>query len=257
MPSPLPANRNEGSSSQSSRQMGTPRVSLIQSWYNSGSDRDGRPGTRHRTRPYGTLPLYGAGARHRRTARLACRDQQQHAGVLQERHRCGFGCGEGCPILRSCPCAKSETSGLPRRRSGTSPGTRRRPSSTSSWRYSPASCSGTGTSRSTPSDATFPAASTRCLRPPTCRSSRPRWPGCRERSPVPPLFERKPAPAAEPREPLPNGVPVRWSRPVGQFGGWVKLGSGCRHAASLCPTPIPYASSGVRPAKVEWGRRML
>ena len=44
---------------------------------------------------------------------------------------------------------------------------------------------------------------------------------------------------------------VRWSRPVGQFSGRVKLGSGCRQAASLSVTLAPYASSGVRPANVE------
>ena len=44
---------------------------------------------------------------------------------------------------------------------------------------------------------------------------------------------------------------VRWSRPVGQFNGRVKLGSGYCQAASLSITPAPYASSGVRPANVE------
>ena len=44
---------------------------------------------------------------------------------------------------------------------------------------------------------------------------------------------------------------LRWSRPVGQFSGRVKLGSGCRQAASLSVTLAPYASSGVRPANVE------
>lgn len=46
---------------------------------------------------------------------------------------------------------------------------------------------------------------------------------------------------------------MRWLRPFGQFGGLVKLGSGCCQAASST-TSIPfalYASSGVRPAKVE------
>jgi len=44
---------------------------------------------------------------------------------------------------------------------------------------------------------------------------------------------------------------LRWSRPFGQFGGRVKLGSGCRQAASLSIMPVPYASSGVRPPNVE------
>ena len=44
---------------------------------------------------------------------------------------------------------------------------------------------------------------------------------------------------------------VRWSRLVGQFGGPVKLASGCRQAASLSTAPISYASSGVRPPRVE------
>ena len=44
---------------------------------------------------------------------------------------------------------------------------------------------------------------------------------------------------------------LRWSRPVGQFSGRVKLGSSCRQAASLSVTLAPYASSGVRPANVE------
>jgi len=44
---------------------------------------------------------------------------------------------------------------------------------------------------------------------------------------------------------------LRWSRLVGQFGGRVKLGSGCCQAASLSITLAPYASSGVRPANVE------
>jgi hypothetical protein len=44
---------------------------------------------------------------------------------------------------------------------------------------------------------------------------------------------------------------LRWSRPIGQFGGRVKLGPGCCQAAILCITPAPYASSGVRPANVE------
>ena len=32
---------------------------------------------------------------------------------------------------------------------------------------------------------------------------------------------------------------MRWSRPLGQFGGRVKLGSGCRQAASLSIMPVP------------------
>jgi hypothetical protein len=50
---------------------------------------------------------------------------------------------------------------------------------------------------------------------------------------------------------------LRWSPVVGQFGGGVKLGPGCRQAANLSSRPCPYASSGVRPARVEWGRRTL
>ncbi len=50
---------------------------------------------------------------------------------------------------------------------------------------------------------------------------------------------------------------LRWSRPVGQFGGPIKLGPGCRQAASLSIMPARYASSGVRPANVECGRRVL
>ena len=52
-------------------------------------------------------------------------------------------------------------------------------------------------------------------------------------------------------------IALRWSRLIGQFDGRVKLGSGCRQAASLCATPSPYASSGVLPPNVEWGRRVL
>ena len=43
----------------------------------------------------------------------------------------------------------------------------------------------------------------------------------------------------------------RWSRLIGQFGGWDKLGSGCRQAANLSMPLAPYASSGVRPARAE------
>jgi hypothetical protein len=44
---------------------------------------------------------------------------------------------------------------------------------------------------------------------------------------------------------------VRWTPPVGQFGGLDKLGSGCRQAASLSISGAQYASSGERPASVE------
>ena len=50
---------------------------------------------------------------------------------------------------------------------------------------------------------------------------------------------------------------MRWPPPVGQFGGLDKLGSGCRQAASLSVSGAQYASSGVRPASVECGRRAL
>ena len=53
------------------------------------------------------------------------------------------------------------------------------------------------------------------------------------------------------------GKAQSWSRPSGQFGGLDKLGSGCRQAANLCILLSPYASSGVRPARAEWGRRAL
>jgi fructose-bisphosphate aldolase, class I len=43
----------------------------------------------------------------------------------------------------------------------------------------------------------------------------------------------------------------RWSRLIGQFGGWDKLGSGCRQAANLSISTVPYASSGVHPARAE------
>jgi hypothetical protein len=48
-----------------------------------------------------------------------------------------------------------------------------------------------------------------------------------------------------------------WSRFIGQFGGLAKLGFGCRHAASFIVPVALYASSGVRPASVECGRRAL
>jgi DNA-directed RNA polymerase specialized sigma24 family protein len=44
---------------------------------------------------------------------------------------------------------------------------------------------------------------------------------------------------------------MRWTPPVGQFGGLDKLGSGCRQAASLSISGAQYASSGERPASVE------
>ena len=44
---------------------------------------------------------------------------------------------------------------------------------------------------------------------------------------------------------------VRWTRPVGQFGGVAKLGSGCHQAANLSVSMARYASSGVCPASVE------
>jgi hypothetical protein len=50
---------------------------------------------------------------------------------------------------------------------------------------------------------------------------------------------------------------LRWSRLIGQFGGLAKLGSGCRHAVSFIIPVALYASSGVRPANVECGRRVL
>jgi hypothetical protein len=49
----------------------------------------------------------------------------------------------------------------------------------------------------------------------------------------------------------------RWFHTLGQFGGWDKLGSGCRQAANLSMPAAPYASSGVRPARDEWGRLAL
>lgn len=50
---------------------------------------------------------------------------------------------------------------------------------------------------------------------------------------------------------------VRWPRLVGLFGGWVKLGSGCYQAANFSVPVAQYASSGVRPASAECGRRAL
>jgi hypothetical protein len=52
-------------------------------------------------------------------------------------------------------------------------------------------------------------------------------------------------------------VELRWFRLIGQFGGWVKLGSGCCQAANFSVPVAQYASSGVRPANVECGRRAL
>jgi hypothetical protein len=49
-------------------------------------------------------------------------------------------------------------------------------------------------------------------------------------------------------------VGLRWSRRVEQFGGLVKLGSGCGHAASFVIPVALYASSGVHPASVEFPR---
>ena len=50
---------------------------------------------------------------------------------------------------------------------------------------------------------------------------------------------------------------LRWSPWLGQFGGLAKLGSGCRQAANFSVPISQYASSGVRPANVECGRRAL
>jgi hypothetical protein len=50
---------------------------------------------------------------------------------------------------------------------------------------------------------------------------------------------------------------VRWSHLVGQFGGRAKLGSGFFQAASRSVVLAAYASSGVLPARVEWGRPPL
>ena len=46
---------------------------------------------------------------------------------------------------------------------------------------------------------------------------------------------------------------LRWTRSFGQVVGLVKLGSGCRQEASstMFIPFVLYASSGVRPAKVE------
>jgi ferredoxin len=49
----------------------------------------------------------------------------------------------------------------------------------------------------------------------------------------------------------------RWSPWLGQFGGLAKLGSGYRQAANFSAPVAQYASSGVRPASAECGRRAL
>lgn len=78
-----------------------------------------------------------------------------------------------------------------------------------------------------------------------------RWPGC----------QRKLAALCRWTQSKPlrdvAGISLTWPQPAGQFGGWVKLGLGCCQAASLSVSVAPYASSGVRPARVEWGRRTL
>src|SRR3954467_2462567 len=50
---------------------------------------------------------------------------------------------------------------------------------------------------------------------------------------------------------------LRWSPWFGQFGGLAKLGSGYRQAANFSVPVAQYASSGVRPASAECGRRVL
>jgi hypothetical protein len=50
---------------------------------------------------------------------------------------------------------------------------------------------------------------------------------------------------------------VRWTPPVGQFGGLDKLGSGYRQAANFSAAGAQYASSGVPPASMECGRLAL
>ena len=50
---------------------------------------------------------------------------------------------------------------------------------------------------------------------------------------------------------------VRWSPWFGQFGGLAKLGSGYGQAANVSVPIAQYASSGVRPASAECGRRAL
>src|SRR4051812_10468998 len=63
------------------------------------------------------------------------------------------------------------------------------------------------------------------------------------------LFER--------RRNLFSDLSVRWTPMAGQFGGLAKLGSGCCQAANFSVAVAQYASSGVRPASVECGRRAL
>jgi len=50
---------------------------------------------------------------------------------------------------------------------------------------------------------------------------------------------------------------LRWTHPVGQFGGLDKLGSGYRQAANFSAAGAQYASSGVPPASMECGRLAL
>ena len=50
---------------------------------------------------------------------------------------------------------------------------------------------------------------------------------------------------------------LRWYPWFGQFGGLAKLGSGCYQAANFAVPVAQYASSGVRPASAECGRRVL
>jgi len=66
-----------------------------------------------------------------------------------------------------------------------------------------------------------------------------------------PTYAQATQPMGDTQEGVCPSNELRWSRLVGQFGGRVKLGSGCCQAASLSITLAPYASSGVRPANVE------
>jgi hypothetical protein len=50
---------------------------------------------------------------------------------------------------------------------------------------------------------------------------------------------------------------LRWSPWFRQFGSLAKLGSGYRQAANFSVPVAQYASSGVRPASAECGRRAL
>ena len=63
--------------------------------------------------------------------------------------------------------------------------------------------------------------------------------------------------AVEAGEPADAVAEVRWTPMAGQFGGLAKLGSGCCQAANFSVAVAQYASSGVRPASVECGRRVL